>query len=158
MKLPRKIAFLVALFTALVASHVLAKPPADWQFKTLPEAIAQSEAEKKPLLILFGFEKCVWCDHLYNAGMNSADLRKEYQGALALAYYDTRVPKADDIVNLPAGASMKHADFIKQYRAYPTPSWIFISPKGEILHGNNNGKTTAREMRRDLEIALKKMP
>jgi thioredoxin-related protein len=153
-----KLAALVSFAAALTIPQAHAKPPAEWQFKTLPEAITQSETENKPLLIMFGFEKCTWCDYLYNAGMNSESLRKEYQGAVALAYYDTRVPKADDIVNLPAGATIKHADFIKQYRAYPTPSWIFISPKGQILHGNNNGKTTTREMRRDLEVALKKMP
>jgi thioredoxin-related protein len=154
---PSKIVSLAAFLGLTVSTHVFAKPPEDWQFKALPEAIIQAETENKPLLIFFGFEKCAWCDYLYNAGMNNNDLKKEYKNAVALAYYDTRVPKADDIVSLPAGQSMKHSDFIKQYRAYPTPSWIFISPKGEILYGNNGGKSTAREMRRDLEIALKKM-
>jgi hypothetical protein len=55
-----KLAALVSFAAALTIPQAHAKPPAEWQFKTLPEAITQSETENKPLLIMFGFEKCTW--------------------------------------------------------------------------------------------------
>jgi hypothetical protein len=45
---------------------------------------------------------------------------------------------------------------IKRYQAYPTPSWVFLSTSGAPLAGNRSGKTTSREMLRDVEQALSK--
>jgi hypothetical protein len=43
-----------------------------------------------------------------------------------------------------------HKQFIERFSAYPTPSWIFMSPSGVILSTNRNGKTTTRELRNEL--------
>lgn len=132
-----------------------AKPPAAWQFQDWKTAVASAEKARKPLFVLFGFEQCPYCDHLYRNGMDSADLRSRYQSSVVLAYYDTRAAGADDPVRLPGGATMSHAQFLKEFRAYPTPSWLFLSPDGKVLKANRGSKSTSRDLQRDLEAALK---
>jgi thioredoxin-related protein len=131
-----------------------AKPPAEWKFQDWKSAVATAEATHKPLFVLFGFEECPYCEYLYRHGMDSADARNRYQSNVVLAYYDTRIPKADDVVRLPGGASMSHAQFIKQFRAYPTPSWIFMSSKGAVLQASRGSKSTSGELLRELDAAL----
>ena len=147
---------LVALVVLLGNSVALAKPPAEWQFKEWGAAVAQAEAEKKPLFVLFGYEDCEWCAYLYRRGMNDSDLRSKYQQGVVLTYVDTKSHKPDDTFVMPGGATLSHADLIRRFQAYPTPSWVFLSPTGALLHANRNGKLTSREMLRDIEIALSK--
>ena len=99
-----------------------------------------------PLFVLFGFEQCPYCDHLYRHGMDSPELRAKYQSSVVLAYYDTRARGPDDPVPVPGGATMSHAQFIKQFRAYPTPSWLFLSSKGTVLKANRGSKSTSRDL------------
>jgi hypothetical protein len=44
----------------------------------------------------------------------------------------------------------------ERFRAYPTPSWVFISPAGVVLHGNRNSRSTPRDLLRDIDTALGK--
>jgi thioredoxin-related protein len=150
---PRRV---VLLFMLLGGQLAQAKPPAEWQFKEWQDAVAQAESEKKPLFVLFGFESCQWCEHLYRRGMNDAGLRSQYQQRVVLTYVDTKNPKQDEQMVLPGGATVARAELIKRLQAYPTPSWVFLSPSGLVLHANRNGKSTAREMLLDLETALSK--
>jgi thioredoxin-related protein len=145
---------LLPVLLLLVASAVHSKPPAEWQFQDWNAAVAAAEKSNKPLFVLFGFEKCPYCDHLYRNGMNNADVRLRFQAGAVLAYYDTMARKPDDPVVLPGGATMRHADFIKQFRAYPTPSWMFLSAKGKVLEANRGSKSTGRDLLRDLDAAL----
>jgi hypothetical protein len=86
--------------------------------------------------------------------MDSSDARARYQASVVLAYYDTRLPQADAVVRLPGGATMTHAQFIKQFRAYPTPSWLFLSTKGAVLQAGRGSKSTDRDLLRQLDAAL----
>jgi thioredoxin-related protein len=150
--MPIRLLFAAVLLVA--GSAAFSKPPAEWQFQDWNAAVAAAERTRKPLFVLFGFEKCPYCDHLYRHGMNSAQLRSRFQSDAVLAYYDTMARKPDERVVLPGGATMSHADFIKRFRAYPTPSWMFVSPKGQVLRANRGSKSTDRELLRDLEAAL----
>jgi thioredoxin-related protein len=149
-----RLAMLVSI--SLCGQLAQAKPPAEWQFKEWRDAVAQAESEKKPLFVLFGYEGCQWCEHLYRRGMNDADLRSKYQQGAALTYFDTKSPRQDEQLALPGGATFARAELIKHFQAYPTPSWVFLSPSGAVLQTNRNGKSTTREMLRDLEAALSK--
>jgi thioredoxin-related protein len=131
-----------------------AKPPAEWQFKEWRDAVEQAETERKPLFVLFGYEDCRWCEHLYRRGMNDADLRSRYQQGVVLTYFDTKSPKQDEQLVLPGGTTFARAELIKRFQAYPTPSWVFLSPSGVVLQANRGARSTAREMLRDLEAAL----
>jgi len=144
----------IAAFLLCPQAH--GKPPTEWQFKTWQDAVTQAEAEKKPLFVIFGFEDCQWCDYLYRRGMNDAELRGKYQQAAALTYFDTKSTNQAEQLILPGGATITRAEIIKRFQAYPTPSWVFISPSGEVLQANRSGKSTSREMLRDLEAALLK--
>lgn len=42
------------------------------------------------------------------------------------------------------------------FKGSPTPSWVFLTPKGVRLHGERGGKTLASDLTRDGEIALEK--
>lgn len=157
----RRKQFMISKVTATLSllicmSSSSAKPPADWQFKEWPAAVAQSEAEKKPLLVLFGFEGCEWCEYLYRRGMNDTALRTKYQSSVILTYIDTKGHRPEEEFALPGGAKIAHSELIKRYQAYPTPSWVFLAPNGATLGGNRSGKTTTREMLRDVEQALAK--
>ena len=145
---------LLSALLLLVAPAALAKPPAEWKFQDWQAAVATAEKTQRPLFVLFGFEECPYCDHLYRNGMDSAELRNKYQASVVLAYYDTRARKAHDEVRLPGGTSMSHAQFIQQFRAYPTPSWMFLSAKGTVLKANRGSKSTSRDLQRDLVAAL----
>jgi len=144
---------LSALLLLLVpAAH--SKPPAEWRFQDWNAAVAAAEKTNKPLFVLFGFEQCPYCEHLYRNGMDSSELRTKYQAGAVLAYYDTRAHGPDEPVQLPGGATMNHAQFIKQFRAYPTPSWMFMSSKGTVLQANRGSKSSSRDLLRDLDAAL----
>ena len=149
-----KLAAAVSLFVCVGSSS--AKPPAEWQFKEWSEAVAQAETEKKPLFVLFGYEGCEWCEYLYRRGMNDAALRAKYQSSAILTYIDTKSHRPEEEFTLPGGAKIAHGELIKRFQAYPTPSWIFLSSNGATLGSNRSGKTTAREMLRDVEQALAK--
>ena len=138
----------------LVAPAALCKPPAEWRFQEWNAAVATALRDNKPLFVLFGFEQCPYCDHLYRHGMDNADVRTKYQASVVLTYYDTLAHKPDDPVALPGGATMSHAQFIKQFRAYPTPSWVFLSTNGTVLQANRGSKSTGGALLRDLEAAL----
>jgi hypothetical protein len=86
--------------------------------------------------------------------MDSAELRARYQRSVVLAYYDTRARAPHEPVALPGGATMSHAEFIKHHRAYPTPSWLFMSSSGKVLQSNRGSKATSRDLLRDLDAAL----
>jgi thioredoxin-related protein len=145
---------LLSALLLLAVPAAFSKPPAAWQFQDWNAAVSASERSNKPLFVLFGFEQCPYCDHLYRNGMDSAELRSKYQASVVLAYYDTRARKADDVVRLPGGASITHAQFIQQFRAYPTPSWMFLSTTGKVLKANRGSKSTSRDLQRDLDTAL----
>jgi thioredoxin-related protein len=138
----------------LAGAAACAKPPAEWRFQDWNAAVSAAQRTDKPLFVLFGFEECPYCDHLYRHGMNGADVRSRYQASVVLAYYDTRAHKPDEVVRLPGGDTMSHAQFLKQFRAYPTPSWVFLSPKGTVLRANRGSKSTSSQLLRDLEAAL----
>lgn len=144
------------LLSALCISLAHGKPPAEWKFEEWRDAVNKTQIEQKPLFVMFGFEDCVWCDHLYRRAMNDAELRAKYQNSVALTYFDTKSTKTDEPLLMPGGALRTRAEIIKQFQAYPTPSWVFISATGEVLSANRGGKSTAREMLRDLESALSK--
>ena len=146
----------VSLSLLVSSFAATANPPAAWAFKEWGDAVAQASTEKKPLFVMFGFEDCQWCEHLYRRGMNDADLRTKYQQSVVLAYMDTKSHKPDEQFTLPDGSKVTHADLLKRFQAYPTPSWVFFSSSGNVLHTNRNGKSTTREMLRDLETALSK--
>jgi thioredoxin-related protein len=149
--------FVRVLLSALLLMAVpaaFAKPPAEWRFQEWNAAVAAAEQSNKPLFVLFGFEQCPYCDHLYRHGMDSAEVRSKYQASVVLAYYDTMARKPDDLVALPGGVSMSHAQLVKQFRAYPTPSWVFLSKKATVLQANRGSKSTSRQLLRDLEAAL----
>jgi len=145
---------LLSTLLLLVAPAALAKPPAEWRFQDWNAAVAAAEKANKPLFVLFGFEECPYCQYLYRHGMDDSAVRSKYQSSVALAYYDTKTPKPDDTVRLPGGATMTHEEFIKQFRAYPTPSWIFLSTKGTVLQAHRGSKSTSGDLLRDLDAAL----
>jgi alcohol dehydrogenase class IV len=62
--------------------------------------------------------------------------------------------KPDEMIALPGGSSMSHAQLIKHFRAYPTPSWVFLSTKGTVLKANRGSKSTSRQLLLDLDAAL----
>ena len=145
---------LLSALLLLVAPAALSKPPAEWQFQDWKVAVAAAERANKPLFVFFGFEQCPYCDYLYHHGMDSSEVRAKYQASVVLTYYDTRAHRSDEPVTLPGGATMSHAQFIKHFRAYPTPSWVFLSTKGAVLKANRGSKSASRELLRDLEAAL----
>jgi thioredoxin-related protein len=144
------------LFLVLCSAGVDAKPPVEWEFKEWSVALAQSKTAKKPIFVLFGYEDCRWCEYFYRRAMNDADLRAKYQSSVVLSYVDTVSVSKDTTFELPDGSTIPHSEFIRRFGAYPTPSWIFMSASGTVLLSNRNGKSTAREMFRDLEHALSK--
>jgi thioredoxin-related protein len=147
----------LTLVVTLCFQAAEAKPPEAWEFKGWEEAVAQSTAERKPMFILFGYEDCQWCEYLYRRGMNDADLRSRFKQSFVLAYVDTKSHAPNEEFVMPGGARITHAELIKQFQAYPTPSWVFLSPTRTVLHGNRNGKSTSRDMQRDIGAALSKL-
>ena len=145
---------LLSALLLLVAPAAFSRPPVEWKFQDWQAAVATAEKTQRPLFVFFGFEQCPYCDYLYRHGMDSSELRAKYQTSVALAYYDTQAHGPDELVSLPGGATMNHAQFIRQFRAYPTPSWLFLSSKGTVLHANRGSKATSRDLLRDLDAAL----
>src|SRR5262245_58560707 len=119
-----RVRLLLSALLLLAVQASFAKPPAEWRFQDWNAAAAAAEKSNKPLFVLFGFEECPYCQYLYQHGMDSAPARAKYQASVVLTYYDTRARKPDDVVRLPGGATMSHAQFIQRFRAYPTPSWM----------------------------------
>lgn len=148
----RRLLLSMLLLSAVPAA--LAKPPAEWQFQDWNAAVSAAERSRKPLFVLFGFEECPYCEHLYRNGMANAEARARFQAGAVLTYYDTQAHKPDEVVRLPGGATMSHAQFIQRFRAYPTPSWVFLSTQGTVLRANRGSKSTSRQLLGDLDAAL----
>jgi thioredoxin-related protein len=145
---------LLSTLLFLAAPAAFSKPPAEWRFQDWNAAVAAAERTNKPLFVLFGFEDCPYCKYLYGHAMDSSEARTQYQASVVLTYYDTRAHRPDEVVRLPGGATMSHAQFIQQFRAYPTPSWMFLSAKGTVLQADRGSKSTSGQLLRDLEAAL----
>lgn len=141
---------------SLVGASAQSSPPEEWHFKDWPEAVAQAKAESKPLFVLFGFEDCPWCRYLYQHGMSDRDLRATYQRRVILAYFDTKMHGREEQLVFPGGTSTSAGEIIERLHAYPTPSWVFISPCGVVLNADRGSMTTPIELRRALEVALSK--
>jgi thioredoxin-related protein len=148
------IRLLLPALLLLAVPSALAKPPPEWKFQDWNTAVSAAERTGKPLFVLFGFEQCPYCEYLYRHGMDSAEVRSQYQTGAVLAYYDTRLATPEQSVRLPGGATMSHAQFIKQFRAYPTPSWMFLSSNGAVLRANRGSESTRRDLLRDLQAAV----
>lgn len=142
---------LCGLSLALLVVSAQARPPADWPFQTWDAAVASSVAGQRPVFVLFGFENCPWCDYLYQRGMNDDEVKAQYARHLVMTYVDTKAANQEELFTLPGGERMALKDLVRKFRAYPTPSWIFLSPTGQLLHADRGGKSTAREMLKDLE-------
>lgn len=149
--------FLPLIVSSLLSiSTACARPPAEWPFKPWNEAVAVAKAEKKPLFVLFGYESCEWCRVLYRGGMNDPDVLSKYRSSLVLTYVDTEATSEDARFVLPEGTSFSLKDLLDRYRVYPVPSWVYLSETGVLLNSDRGGRTTSRELLRDIEIALSK--
>lgn len=145
-------------FLLLSVSPSFAGPPASWPFKPWDEAVSASKVQKKPLLVLFGYDDCKWCHVLYRGGMNDDEVLARYSANLVLTYVDTKTTAAETRFRLPDGSSVPLKELLKLYRAYPVPSWVYLAANGTVLHSNRLGTTTARELLKDMEVALSKWP
>ncbi|TFY97610.1 thioredoxin family protein [Ramlibacter humi] len=138
----------------LLATSAQANPPEKWGFVELDAAMAQAKEQNKPVFLLFGFQNCPWCEYMYRTSMRDDEMREMFQRSVVLAYFDTRARPNGAMVSLPEGGQVTNAEFVKRFKAYPTPSWLYLTPTGEVLGGNRNAKTTARELKFELEKVL----
>lgn len=152
----RVAAVIIACALTLLASAALAAPPAEWKFQRLPQAMEEAAKSKKLVFALFGFETCGGCKRLYRDTLSDEDLRKAFQEKFVLAYVDTEGAGEPDSYSI-GNDLLNHAEVVSRYKGYPTPSWNFLTPKGERLHGGRGGRTLARELMRDAEVALEKL-
>ncbi len=145
----------LAAFTALFFSiEVFAAPPAEWGFQKLPAAMAEAKTANKPVFVLFGFETCPGCKRLYSNTLNDMKLREFSQQNFVLAYVDTDGHGEPDSYQINDGPALSHAELMRTFKGTPTPSWVFLTPKGVRLHGERGGKTQVHELKHDGEIAL----
>jgi len=145
---------LLSALLLLIVPTAFSKPPPEWQFQDWNAAVAAAEKNHKPIFVLFGFEECPYCQYLYRHGMDNADLRAKYQSSVVLTYYDTKAHAPDDVIKLPGGTTMTHGEFMKRFRAYPTPSWMFMSTQGAVLQANRGSKSTSEQLLHQLDAAL----
>lgn len=145
----------LAIAAALLSTVAIAAPPAEWGFKRLPQALEEAAQSKKPVFALFGFETCGGCKRLYRDTLSDTDLRRAFQEKFVLAYVDTEGAGEPDSYSI-GDDLLNHAEVVSRFKGYPTPSWNFLTPAGERLNGGRGGKTPARELMRDGEVALEK--
>jgi thioredoxin-related protein len=145
-----------SLALGLLTAGAQAKPPADWPFQSWDAAVAASAADHRPVFVLFGFEACTWCEYLYQRGMNDDEVKSQYAKHFSLTYVDTKAKHQDKVFTLPGGEKILLKDLVTRYRGYPTPSWIYLSHTGQLLHADRGAKSTARELLKDLETAESK--
>lgn len=154
--MPKALAALIAVIAISLSTGTFAAPPAEWGFQKLPAAMAAAKAANKPIFLLFGFETCGGCRRLYAQTLSDNDLRLAFQKEFVLAYVDTEghgepdgYALGDDLLN--------HGDLLARFKGTPTPSWVFLTSTGVRLHGARGGRTLARELLRDAEVALEKL-
>lgn len=147
----------LATFTALFFSiELFAAPPTEWGFQKLPAAMAEAKTTNKPIFVLFGFETCPGCKRLYSQALSNNGLRETFQKNFVLAYVDTEGQGEPNSYQIGDSPALSHADLMALFKGSPTPSWVFLTPKGVRLHGERGGKTLASDLTRDGEIALEK--
>lgn len=150
------LATLVTFITIVFSVSVLAAPPAEWGFKKLPAAMAEAKAANKPIFILFGFETCLGCKKLYRDALYDKELRETFQKNFVLAYVDTEKFGEPDSYSIGGRPAVSHADLMAEFKASPTPSWVWLTPNGARLYGDRGGRTTSRELLRDSEAVMEK--
>ena len=143
---------------SMYATLALGAPPDQWTYQRLPEAFATAKASNKPIYLQFGFEACGGCKALYRNAYSDSDLRDAMHKDFVVAYLDTEGTDEPASYTFPDGSVITHNDLISQFKAAPTPSWIFLSPKGDRLEGSGRGgRTFPRELMRDAGKALESM-
>jgi thioredoxin-related protein len=150
------LAALTTCMAIFLSMPSLAAPPAEWGFQKLPQAMEAAQASNKPVFVLFGFETCGNCKRLYSQTLGDEDLRKAFQKSFVLAYVDTEGHGEPDAYTLGEDL-LNHGDLLARFKGSPTPSWVFLTPQGVRLHGDRGGRTMARELLRDADIALEKL-
>lgn len=152
----KAMAALAAFTTLFFSFNVFAGPPVEWGFQKLPAAMAEAKVSNKPVFVLFGHETCMGCKRLYSNALLNSDLRETFQKSFVLAYVDTDGNGEPSSYQMGDGSALSHADLLALFKGTPTPSWVFLTSKGVRLHGERGGKTQARDLMRDGEIALEK--
>ena len=92
--------------------------PAEFQYRSLPEALKLAEAENKLVMIFFWADWCVYC----------AKIRRE-------VFSDPAVHEVFDrnFVAVSVDVEKDPEDLARKYRARAMPTMIFLKPDQEVL-------------------------
>jgi len=112
------------LFFCCFAQTLLAAPPEGYPFLSLTQAMKQSTAEHKPMLLYFGRYGCTTCLKMHNEVFTDAGLNEEFSKKFALAYVDTESGKR---IRLPNGERTTEMQFAVKNRILGTPTFIYFS-------------------------------
>ena len=123
--------FLAAGFvSSLVATEVVADPPADYRFETYDRALERAGPSKKKVFVYFGREGCGFCEVTNKKAFSVPSVRDRYHGNYELVYVDAESGKR---LTLPSGERITERDLGTRFKAFVTPVFVYLEPDGRQI-------------------------
>jgi thioredoxin-related protein len=114
----------------LVPFLAFADPPEGYPFLTYDQGIKTAKAENKPIFLYFGRYGCAWCAHTNKETFSNPDLKKLYTDHYVLVYVDAESYKR---LTLPSGERITEAELGARFKAFATPLFVYLTPKGDEI-------------------------
>lgn len=121
----------VWVILAALAMAVQADAPEGYPFKSFDAAMAQAQAENKPVFVYFGRYGCGYCDKTNQEAFSQAAVKERYTRHYVLAYVDSESGKR---LRLPSGERITERELGTRYNAFVTPVFSFLDADGTLRH------------------------
>lgn len=122
---------LAAILLSVVALPLLADAPEGYPFLSFDKAMAQAQAENKPVFVYFGRYGCGYCDKTNKEAFTSEAVHTRYTSNYVLAYVDSESGKR---LRLPSGERITERELGTRYDAFVTPVFSYLDSSGALQH------------------------
>ncbi len=124
------------LLLSLVHISALAQAPDGYHFIPFDKALKQAGEEARLMFVYFGRPDCGYCEKTNKETFIDDDVHERYSENYVLSY-----------VNV-----VTEQELGKHYRVSATPVFLFMTPKGKIIHRKNGAQTIEELLRTDTKI------
>ena len=121
---------LFALSIILLPLLAWGEPPQDYPFVAYDQGLKAAQASGKPIFLYFGRYGCAWCAHTNKETFSNASLRKLYIDHYELVYVDAESYKR---ITLPSGERISEAELGARFKAFATPLFVYLTPRGKEI-------------------------
>ncbi len=117
-------------FFLFISFPAFAELPEQYDFLNLTQALQQSKAQQKPIMLYFGRYGCSTCRKMHKEVFTDPAVLENYSQKFVLAYVDTESGKR---IKMPNGERTTEMQFAARNRILGTPTFIYYSKQQQPL-------------------------